>query len=348
MYHNFHHRSLKPRRKLLAIIAIIIGLYLIWSNVHYNYYLTHAVDPKSTENISFLIKSGENAKTVARHLREKDLILSENTFNKYVKKQNLDERIVRGRFKLQKSLTIPEIAKIITDPSKAELILTVTEGEKIKDIDEKLVSLGLIIKGDFATAVKNFNNYQSYEFLDKKTLSKLELPLEGYLFPDTYFLDPSFKSEELIAKMLSNFQKKYEENLKDKIKNGQNLHEIITVASLLEKEVKTEKDYPIVAGIIWKRHEEGWFLNIDATLLYLKNDIVITQSDLEIDSPYNTYKRKGLPPGPIGNPGLKTILSTISPQESPYYFYLTKPKTGEVVYAKTNDEHNLNRSKYLR
>ena len=144
--------------------------------------------------------------------------------------------------------------------------------------------------------------------------------------------------------MLDNFKTKAWPVIKT---SNRPVYEVVNMASIVEKEVKTEKDLPIVAGILFKRLDENWFIGADATLLYLKNDRTITNADLSANSPYNTRNHLGLPPGPIGNPGLATLKAAAFPEASPYYYYLTKPGTGEVVYAKTNDEHNLNKASYL-
>jgi UPF0755 protein len=120
------------------------------------------------------------------------------------------------------------------------------------------------------------------------------------------------------------------------------------MASIVEKEVNTATDRPIVAGILWKRLDSHWQLGADATLLYLKNDNTINYQDLQENSPYNTRKNQGLPPGPICNPGLKSIEAALNPQSSAYFYYLTDPASGSVVYAATNDEQNANKAKYLQ
>ena len=119
------------------------------------------------------------------------------------------------------------------------------------------------------------------------------------------------------------------------------------VASLIEKEVILEKDKALVSGIIYKRLQNGWTLGIDAALLYEKDNNKITYEDLNSNSPYNLRKIKGLPPTPICNPSLSSIQAALNPKKSAYWFYLTKPITNEVVYSKTNDEHNLNKRKFL-
>jgi len=148
----------------------------------------------------------------------------------------------------------------------------------------------------------------------------------------------------LIDLMLKNFQKKTADlNLGS---SDHSVEEIMTVASMVEKEANTKDDRYLVAGIIWKRLKEHWVLGIDATLLYLKQNNQIDYQTLQETSPYNTRKIQGLPPGPISNPGLDSIKAALTPKDSPYYYYLTS-KDGEMIYAKTNDEHNLNKQKYL-
>ena len=185
-----------------------------------------------------------------------------------------------------------------------------------------------------------------YKFLDKKILETLASPLEGYIYPDTYFLDPAdFKPEDLIYLTLDNFEKKITELPKSQSKYS--FHQIITMASIIENEVRNFSDRKMVSGILWKRLENAWPLGADATLLYITNDRKITSEDLEIDSPYNTRKYAGLPPGPVSNPSIESITAAIFPEQSNYWFYLTTLDTGEVIYAETNEEHNANRKKYL-
>lgn len=206
-------------------------------------------------------------------------------------------------------------------PDKIEIAVTIPEGFGVREIDERLTDMGLITAGKFTTAA---------------------LQYEGFLFPDTYNVyNSNFKPEDLIKKMQDNFVKKITpEFLAEIKKQKRELKEIITMASILEKEVKTEADMPIVAGILWKRLNKNWPLQADATLIYGGS------KELKEDNPYNTYKYKGLPPTPIGNPGIATIRAAIFPQESKYWFYLTD-REGQVHYAVSNEEQNKNRRKFL-
>jgi UPF0755 protein len=143
--------------------------------------------------------------------------------------------------------------------------------------------------------------------------------------------------------MTSNFEAK----MPPELLQEKNPYETLIMASIIEREVLSEKDKALVSGILWKRNENGWPLGADAALLYEKDDNSITSADLDSNSPYNIRKFKGFPPTPISNPDVTSLQAAINPEESPYWFYLTTLDTGEVIYAVTNEEHNANKRKYL-
>lgn len=335
------------RKNKIAVYAIIAALALATlSYFDYKTDIHSPVDKSDDNSMSFQIKKGSNLSEVASNLEEKGLIQSAFSFKIYAKLHDLDTDILAGRFLLKKSMSSKEIIELIGDPKEAEFIITIQEGLEIKDIDEKLVELKLIEPGEFTNEVKSFDGWEYYSFLDPEILKTLDLPLEGYIYPDTYFLDPvDFKPHDLIYLALDNFETKFED-LKDEIKKH-SINEIITMASIIEREVFGLEDRKLVSGILWKRLESGWMIGADATLLYITDDNKISSADLEIDSPYNTRKNAGLPPGPIGNPSLESIQAAMYPTESNYWFYLTTLDTGEVIYAHSNEEHNANKVKYL-
>lgn len=337
------HKTVHIGIVVLLVMATLAGLYL-WRR--YNYFTNTPADKTDNKAISLLIHKGDSINDIAINLHKKNLILDQNSFKTYIRWGGYDRKIIAGRFLLNRTLTIPAIVNIISDSQQSEFILTVPEGSTIGDIDQKLVELAVIQPGDFIKATKNFKNHEQYPFLAKEKMATLPHQLEGYLFPDTYFIAPSsFDSNDLIHLMLNNFQKRLGEELNKE--HDRSLFEIIIIASILEKEIRTTQDLPTVAGILWKRLDNNWHLGADATLLYLKTDRSINYKKLQEESPYNTRKNLGLPPGPIANPGLKSIMATLYPKASPYFFYLTKPGSGEVVYAVTNDGHNLNKQRYL-
>jgi len=331
--------------KSVFIFAIIVVAIAISTYYEYSLILKTPKDALDTEKISFLIKKNQSVREIGKSLEESEIIDSSQVFYAYVKLNDFDKKIISGRFYLQKSMNIIDIVNTITEPKNAEILFTIQEGLLLRDIDKKLVELDMIAPGEFLQAAKNFEGWNYYEFLNKEELSQLEYPIEGYIYPDTYFLNSAdFKPNRLIYTAMDNFENKFKD-LYPLIKKH-SVNEIITMASIIENEVYGEEDRKIVSGILWKRLENNWFLGADATLLYIKDDRQISGKDLKIDSKYNTRSSKGLPPGPICNPSIESIKAAMYPKESEYWYYLTDKK-GKVIYSKTNEEHNINRAKYL-
>ena len=155
---------------------------------------------------------------------------------------------------------------------------------------------------------------------------------------------------EIAEKMLLNFDKKLTPQIRTEVQvRGKTVFEVVTMASLLEKEVRSKEDKELAAGVLWKRLEHGIFLQVDATVAYItdKSGTQISRADLEIDSPYNTYVYAGLPLGPISNPGMESILAALYPKENEFWYYLATPK-GETLFSRTLEEHNLKKVKYLK
>ncbi len=206
--------------------------------------------------------------------------------------------------------------------------VTVPEGFNVRQIARRLEEAGLFPAEDFI---------------------KLAQQEEGFLFPDTYEFYGHALPRDVILKMKENFDRKLSPYLPEAEREGRTLREIIIMASLLEEEVHGEADRKTVAGILWKRLDEKAALRVDATLTYLtgKTSAELTDRDLKLDSPYNTYLYPGLPAGPISNPGLETIKAALYPAASPYWYYLSD-QGGQIRYARDFEEHKQNRLKYLR
>lgn len=172
---------------------------------------------------------------------------------------------------------------------------------------------------------------------------------EGYMFPDTYFIEISATASSTIDMLKNNYEKKVSLLRDDISVSGHTEREIITLASILESEAKNKEDKEIIAGILLKRIKLGMALQVDASLTYItgKTSAELTVSDLASNSPFNTYKHPGLPPTPISNPGLESIEAAIYPKDSPYLYFLTG-HDGKMYYARTFDEHKQNRQKYLK
>jgi len=218
-------------------------------------------------------------------------------------------------------------------------LTTVIEGSTLGQIDKllserKIVRPGEIVGFDIEKVRTN------YWFLDKAA------GLEGFLFPDTYEFFLNSSPEVAVRKFLDNFNKKA-----GPLVFGKDAVKIITLASIIEKEVpEIGEDRLLVSGVLTKRLKSGMPLQVDASICFIKNPLGcggVSGLDLKIDSPYNTYLYSGLPPTPIANPGLSAIRAALDPKPSPYWFYISSPKTKKTIFAKTLDEHQRNIVKYL-
>ncbi len=216
---------------------------------------------------------------------------------------------------------------------------------------ESAVSLAYrLSRGDTGLQSVRITIPEGVTIRDIEALLDISIPKEheGYLFPDTYDFLPGSSAEVVISRMRERYEEKVEP-LREKIAaSGRTEHEIITMASLLQREARRHETMKTVAGILWNRIDIGMPLQVDAVFGYIfeRPTYSPTHEDLEVESPYNTYKYKGLPPGPIANPGLDAIIAAIEPTPSDYLYYLTG-KDGFMYYAKTFDEHVANR-RFLR
>lgn len=259
------------------------------------------------------------------------------------------EKIQAGIYHVEKGETAYMVIHrfIAGDVNQKEVAITFPEGFTIMQIGQRLEQRGIGTAKEFIAGaiVKNY----SEKFLFLQPLSP-NRSLEGYLFPDTYRIAKDDTAHDVIMKMLGNFDMKTRSMRETLASNpkSRTLDQLIILASILEKEVRSEDDMALVAGVLWKRLENNEGLYVDATIEYVvEKNGALTVQDLALDSPYNTRKYRGLPPTAIGNPGLMAIRAADNPRTSDYYYYLTT-SDGTTVFAKTNDEHNANKVKYLK
>jgi UPF0755 protein len=234
-----------------------------------------------------------------------------------------------------------------------EVTVLFREGLTAKEMQAQLTASGYIKDDTFLNLAKTPIRNLPISLVTQSFIQELpqNVTLEGYLFPDTYRLYKNFTAQDLIKKMLENFEIKVTTELRQEMKSkGYTLQQIVTMASLLEKEVRTEGDMKIVSGLFWDRINIGQALQSCASLAYILgvNKVQYTYEDTQIASPYNTYQHQGLPPGPIGNPGLRSIKAALNPTQTDYNYFLSRPDTGETVFSKTLEEHNSAKTKYLK
>lgn len=351
-------------KKILILILLVASFTGIAAFALYSWYQSGLNTTAGTDdtNIIFEVESGDDITAISKKLKDQGLVGNETIFQIYFKlNSKLAEGIQAGFFDLNQNMTIPQIAEALQKSRSGEQVkITIPEGLRYDEIAAILETGFKDIPGSkfsrsefmdiaaepdkvrFSEKVQTFLN-------EHKPAAK---NLEGYLFPETYFFEYETDAVAIIERLISTLINKLtESDLNAVSESGYTLYDILIVASMIERETFTEEEKPMVADIIYKRLEEGVegvkLLQIDATLLYGVKDWKADPFPLiQIDGAYNTYKRTGLPPTPISNPGIGAIKAAIYPQANDYFFYL-HDANGKVYYAKTNAEHEANKRKYL-
>jgi len=330
-------------RKSIIAWASLIGLIAVaflWSE----FFLP--LNPTSSKIIDFTIEKGQGASQISRALKDQGMIKHSSMFRVYALITGRAEKLQAGQYELFPSMSIAKLVKKFSRGDVKKEKITILEGWDLRNIGDYFESLGICSKDEFLVlAKKDFS--QDLAILEDKPSDST---IEGYLFPDTYEISLDIGAEDIIKKILGNFDKKLTIELeKEILRQKKTVFDIITMASLIENEVKSMEDKKIVSGLLWKRIKIGMPLQVDATVLYLtkEEDREVTYDDLKIDSPYNTYKYYGLPKGPISNPGLDSIVAAIYPTETNYLYYLTG-LNGKTFFSKTFAEHAAAIRKYLR
>lgn len=344
----------KYKKLFVAIILIFIMGFLAWT-----IYLPK--DSFSNKDIIFNIEKGQGSREISLNLEKTGLIKWAPLFRLYVLTVGIGGTLQAGSYSLNSAMTIPQIAEKFAKGEVVKNIFTVIEGWNLKDMGFAFENKGMF-------QAEELWEVAGFPAVDYSKPSGLERPLdfspkfsflkgkpdsvglEGYLFPDTYQIGQSQQMEEIIEMMLANFDKKMTMDLKAEInRQGKTIFEVITMASLVEKEVQTSEDKELVSGILWNRLEINMPLQVDATISYItgKQGARISKEDTQINSPFNTYKYGGLSLGPISNPGIESIKAVLYPKESPYLYYLSTPE-GKTIFSKTLGEHNVAKAKYLR
>lgn len=334
------------KKKIFFIIIIIIAALLGgFFYFRYQVYYSHG---EIREDKIFEIFEKEGSGSIGERLEKEKIISSRLYFYYYLWLSGLKGKILPGKYKLSGQMSVPEIALIVTREENilpGYVKITFPEGWGSKKMAERLSANGLDGEG-FLKIVQNPQTIKErYEFLKGKNITSLE----GYLFPDTYFFSKESDAQSIVLKMLGNFGKKFTPEMQlDIKKQGRSTQDVVTMASISEKEVQSNEDREIVSGIFWNRIKVGQALQSCATLAYVLgvNKKQYSLEDTRVDSPFNTYRYKGLPPAPIGNPGISALRAAIYPKETEYNYFLSDPETGKTVFAKTYAEQVANKAKY--
>ncbi len=352
------------RRGSIAVISSIIFFILILLIIWFTLAIFLPKDSNNQENVVFIIEQGMGSEEISKALKEQGLIKSKIAFDIWVFVSGKDDSLMAGGYDLSSAMSANQIISKLISGEVALEDLIIKPGMDLRDIGWWFENQGMFQAEEMFElvgfpAVRHFSTSSPegpglpYDFSDEFSFLQDKpgnVSLEGYLYPDTYQIEKGETVKMVARKILSNFDQKVTGELRNEIKaQGRTIFEVINLASLLEKEVKTREDKEIVAGIILKRIRNGWLIQIDATLTYLtgKSSGGLTNNDKKIESPYNTYKYFDLPLGPIANPGIDSIEAAVYYKNSPYWYYLTTPE-GETKFGQTLEDHNYYKAIYLR
>lgn len=312
---------------LLFLAVLIAGAYFRFD------YLTEPTYPDESQ--LFVIESGSSLRAIARQLESEGWIKSARLFEIYVIINDYQGSLQSGTYQFKEGEDLFEIANRLVSGQAASYRVTVPEGFTVNEIIKRLAEYDHLSEEDLIAALEDDRVIRDY-FPDSQ---EVEWPQEGFLFPDTYNLSYEMEEVDILNAMINRFENywldKFENN-----KGTYTINQYVTIASLVEKEAKLKEEKPLIAGVIYNRLDQNMRLQLDATVQYVLENRVsqVLYGHLEIDSPYNTYLNKGLPPGPIASPGDDALSAVLEPEETDYLFYFARPD-GSHVFTRTYEEH---------
>ncbi|MEK9153808.1 MAG: endolytic transglycosylase MltG [Patescibacteria group bacterium] len=320
------HQLKRPQKIIIVIgIAAILLLnaagFFIWQV----YFTCSAVSPQATTTVVFAIEKGQGFQDIGLALQKADLIKSRVWFDAYVLLSHQYHKMQAGVYGIHSPATIAQIVRQISGGDVLQEKITIVEGWNSHDIANYLVRKQIFSENDFWSASQE--QQALIEDILDGDIPASSVGVEGFLYPDTYQFPMGSSINAVLQEILLNFKSKISDQLRADIKNqGKSFYDILIMASLIEKEVRTYADKQMVAGILWKRLAAGWPLQVDVAPA--------------------TYQTKGLPDEPICNPGLDSIKAAVYYQENPYWFYLSAP-SGQTIFSQTFAQHKAATQKYL-
>jgi len=324
------------RISILALITVIA--LIIYVKFDYDKAL-ETPNSDSSEKVVLEIEEGKSSEDILSLLVENGLLKEKwlNYVKVYLKLQDLSSKLQAGTYTLPKNLTIKEIINTLQNGRDPDVWITIPEGLRKDEIADKVISeLPNLSKCEFLELTTDTT------FIETLTLHLEVTDLEGFLFPDKYAFAPETTEEEILQRMVDNFKTKV---------GTEDTYEDVIFSSIVEREGFDEEDRPIIAGILMKRHNEGWKLGSSVTVLYYFkswDEEILTQEDLEdTGNPYNSYALVGLPPTPISNPGIESFNAVRNPIETEYYYFI-RGNDNVTHYGITYQDHLENIEMYLR
>ncbi|MST99859.1 endolytic transglycosylase MltG [Tissierella pigra] len=333
-------RKSRKRRFSIFILFIVLLVSGVFMNNYYKEGLK-AMNPDDPSDVLVVIPSSSSVNTISNILYENKLIKNPIIFKIKVKTSNTASTLKAGEYNLSTDMDLDTIiSKLVKGGKDRNTVrFTIPEGYELEQMAEKLAKEGIIDKDRFIQLSSDKKNFEE-EFSFLKQLEKGQ-SLEGFLFPSTYEIFTGTKEEEIIGKMLHEFEKIYEKDLESKLTElNMTLNEAVTLASIVEREGKVDEERPLMSAVFLNRIEKGMMLQSCATVQYVLGERkeVLSNADTRIDSPYNTYINEGLPPGPIASPGEESLVAAVNPADVDYLFFVLTGN-GTHTFTKTYEEH---------
>lgn len=351
------------RRALLTLLAVaclaggalayLISRTDVQAEVR-DYALGQLDAPASADSgvVTFTVHPGESASEIAARLEEAGLVRSASNLQLLARLRGVQSKLRSGKFSLSPSMTPTSILDILTDGELSGTV-TILPGSRAAEIADQLSARGIVNRDEFLALVSE-GEFANDFLLDRPQGASLE----GYLAPGTYQFAKDTPPSEVIQQMLDRFGEEYTPQMREKTaERGYTVHQLVTLASIVEREIVRPEERPIVAGVYINRLNLGMKLQADPTVQYAiagqdpKQSAAgywkpnLSDTDLDYNSPYNTYRYDGFPPGPICNPGAASMAAVLDPTKSDYLYFVAKPD-GTHAFAKTLDEHNANVARY--
>jgi UPF0755 protein len=316
----------------VVLIGVALGiLFLIFGNLWLQTHLG-PVGPGAESIVRVPEHSGSRG--VARLLKEKRLIRNDLAFRIALRQWGLSDKLKAGYYRLSPAMRAEEIARCLAEGRVAVAKITIPEGFTVPQIADRLANEQLCTAAEFLDAARPAN-------VRNPRLRLAGGSLEGFLFPDTYTVKYGTPPADIVNLMTDNFVQRVVEGLAPDLgASRHSLNEVVTIASMIEREAEVDKDRPLIASVIYNRLRKDMRLQIDATVIYALGEhrSRLTREDLKVDSPFNTYRYQGLPPHPICNPGLPSIRAALRPANTDYLYYVAR-SDGSHVFTKTYEEH---------
>ncbi|ACB85348.1 endolytic transglycosylase MltG [Natranaerobius thermophilus] len=332
------------KKMMIYLITGFMAAILLGSAGIYFYIYSGLQSVDIDEEIEIEIPRGSNLRQVADILEDNGIIRDATLFRYYARFSGYDAQLQAGEYLFEDEIAPEEVLIKLAqgDVIDRSIRFTIPEGLRADQVAQRLESQGLGDKDKFLELFSEPEEWD-YWFLEGLAEEHVKFPLEGFLYPDTYQVQEDISEEEVVKRMLDQFNEVFDESYQEKKEHqGFNIHELITIASIVEREAVIDDERGKVAGVFLNRLENNMRLEACATVEYVlqENKPVLSDADTQIETPYNTYQNSGLPPGPIASPGRASIEAALDPKEHDYLFFVAKHDGSRThVFSETYQEH---------